>query len=476
VGVGSHSLGRAWGFVVFQNRSVAGQELAALLAPLAGADPLVLALPRGGVPVGSVPVGSEIARALGVALNIVVVRKLVVPNRAEFAFGAIGEGGVMVVDEETISRMRITADEIDQIRRSEQGAIDRRLARYRGDQLGPNVAGRTVILVDDGVATGATAQAALDVLCARGARRIVLAVPVGSPESVKRLRGLGEEVVVLEQPGDFRAVGNHYTDFGQVSDDEVIEALASTHRQRATVTREESVDSDVIIRVGTADLGGRLQLPSNPIGMVIFVHGSRSSRFSSHNQQIAQHLLQAGIGTLLVDLLPDDEARNRVNVYNVVKLSRRLQAVINWLTLDMLPARFGDLRNFPIGLFGASTGAAAALTAAARMPDEIAAVVSRGGRPDLAGTALPTVKAPTLLLVGGNDFRVVELNQRAQRMLSCSNRLEISPGATHLCEEPTPRIRSPTSPQSGSAAASRRSTSGRPISTRGCRHSIERSQ
>jgi dienelactone hydrolase len=174
--------------------------------------------------------------------------------------------------------------------------------------------------------------------------------------------------------------------------------------------------------------------------VVLFAHGSGSSRFSSRNRFVAEQLNLAGLATLLIDLLtPDEELvddRTAELRFNVPMLADRLVAAIDWLKREPATA------SLPIGLFGASTGGGAALIAAARQPDHVAAVVSRGGRPDLAGSALPDVKAPTLLIVGGEDDIVIDLNQRAMSMMTGAADLQIVPGASHLFEEPgaLPRV------------------------------------
>jgi putative phosphoribosyl transferase len=180
---------------------------------------------------------------------------------------------------------------------------------------------------------------------------------------------------------------------------------------------------------GTA-LPGRLAVPENPVGVVAFAHGSGSSRLSPRNVQVADALNGAGLATLLFDLLDPAEARDRENVFDVALLAGRLGAAVAWL------AEQPDIGRLPVGLFGASTGAAAALWAAAEYPDRIGAVVSRGGRPDLAGGRLGEVRAPTLLIVGGRDEVVLELNRVARELLACESALEVVPGATHLFEEP----------------------------------------
>jgi putative phosphoribosyl transferase len=195
-----------------------------------------------------------------------------------------------------------------------------------------------------------------------------------------------------------------------------------------TTTRE------VGIPAGDRTLAGILDLPSKPLGVVMFAHGSGSSRLSPRNQAVARDLRGSGFGTLLMDLLTEEEeaedAQTGALRFDIPLLAQRVTAAVDWVSGD---ERTVDL---PIGCFGASTGAAAAIVAAAARPDRIGAVVSRGGRPDLADEALGSIRAPTLLIVGGNDPEVIELNRQALQRLAAESRLEVVPGATHLFEEP----------------------------------------
>jgi dienelactone hydrolase len=188
------------------------------------------------------------------------------------------------------------------------------------------------------------------------------------------------------------------------------------------------------IAAGAAMLDADLGLPRDARGLVLFAHGSGSSRFSPRNRYVARQLNAAGLGTVLADLLtPLEESldeRTRALRFDIGLLGERLVAATDWLKAQP------DLRDLPIGYFGASTGGAAALVAAAERPQAVGAVVSRGGRPDLAGPALARVRAPTLLIVGGDDAAVLGLNQQALRQLKVDKQLAIVPGATHLFEEP----------------------------------------
>lgn len=403
----------------FRDRRDAGRRLAAELAPLRDESPVVLALPRGGV-----VVAVDVARALGAPLDILVVRKLGAPYHPEFGIGAVAQGNVVVVDQRSVDALRVTPQEFDEILARERLEMERRLDRYRGDRPLPEVQGRTVVLVDDGIATGGTARAAIRAVRAMGARRVILAAPVGAPDSVAELAREADEVVCPVQPEDFRAVGLWYDRFDQTEDEEVVALLQESWRAPGPVRK------DVEIPVAAGLLHGTLEIPAGAFGVVVFAHGSGSGRLSPRNNAVARSFRDRGLGTLLFDLLTEEEevidARTRHLRFDIDLLGERLAHVTDWVA---------DTR-LPIGLFGSSTGAAAALVAAAARPKLAAAVVSRGGRPDLAGDALPRVRAPALLLVGALDREVLELNRDAFARLGCEKRLDVVAGASHLFEEP----------------------------------------
>jgi putative phosphoribosyl transferase len=292
------------------------------------------------------------------------------------------------------------------------------------------VTGRTAILVDDGIATGGTVRAAIDVIRQRGADRIVVAVPVAPPSTVEMLRQLVDEIVVLRSVEPFLAVGQFYDEFPQVSDEEVARILALSSPEPMTDRTDEPVDPTVDIDLASVRLVGDLVLPAAAAGIVVFAHGSGSSRHSPRNRSVARALNRVGLGTLLLDLLTVEEELDRTNVFDIDLLADRLVSTTLWLH------RRPEARDLKVGYFGASTGAAAALMAAAELGEEIRAVVSRGGRPDLAASRLGDVVSPTLLIVGGDDRTVLQLNRQARSMLRCPSELEVVPGATHLFEEP----------------------------------------
>ncbi|MFD6970556.1 phosphoribosyltransferase family protein [Streptomyces sp. NPDC059949] len=420
--------------MLFTHRTDAGERLAEALRHLRGEDPVVLGLPRGGV-----PVAFQVARALGAPLDVIVVRKLGVPYHRELGFGAIGEGGVRVISEDIVRSSRVKQADLAAVEHAEEAELARQARRFRGDRPRAALDGRTVIVVDDGIATGATAAAACEVVRAQGAARVVLAVPVAPPDAVAWLRGEADEVVCLSTPRAFRAVGEWYQDFSQTPDEEVVSLLA---RAAAGTAPDSALGSapgpapgpaaaarsgPVEVDAGGLVLAGDLALPEGAGAVVMFAHGSGSSRRSPRNRAVAADLNGARLGTLLFDLLTPAEQADRANVFAIEPLAGRLADATRWLRRRV---------PLPIGYFGASTGAAAALWAAADADADIGAVVSRGGRPDLAGPRLAGVRAPTLLIVGARDTTVLDLNRAAQRELRCENRLEIVPGATHLFEEP----------------------------------------
>jgi len=467
----------------FADRLDAGRRLATKLSHIRGQDAAVLGLPRGGV-----PVAFEVAQALGAPLDVIIVRKLGVPFQPELAMGAIGEDGVLILNRDVIRLARISDVELAGVERRERAVLEAQARRFRASVPRVALRGRTAIIVDDGMATGSTARAACQVARAEGAARVVLAVPVAPRSAVAEMAGDADEVVCLETPDPFFAVGQWYRDFSQTSDGEVLQLLdlaAKAATSKAVLSSSDPYtgpdpppsavgasamdppdqpvrdfqgdpppsavgasamdppdqlggldsdlllyDRDVEVRIGSTRLAGRLSVPAAQRGYVIFAHGSGSSRMSPRNRLVATVLNEAGLATLLFDLLTPAEELDRSQVFDIELLAARLEGVTLWLQARP------ETRSARIGYFGASTGAGAALLAASKPESSVAAIVSRGGRPDLAGPSLAKVRAPTLLIVGGNDDVVLELNRQAQAQLRCENELAVVPGATHLFTEP----------------------------------------
>ncbi|HET8615379.1 MAG TPA: phosphoribosyltransferase family protein [Actinomycetales bacterium] len=402
----------------FDDRAQAGRLLAAQLEHLATPDVVVLGVPRGGV-----PVAVQVAHALALPLDVIVVRKLGLPSRPELAMGAVGEGGARVLNSEVLRSAGVTEAALAAVESREVRELQQRCAVFRAGRPAISLVGRAALVVDDGIATGSTMRAACRIARAHGARLVVAAAPVASREAVTLLRQEADDVVVLATPSPFLSVGEWYRDFSPVLDSEVTTAL------RLAAPREAR-RHDVLVPMTSGALPASLAVPAHVQGVVVFAHGSGSSRFSPRNGFVARRLHQAGFATLLVDLLAPAEERVRQNVFDIELLARRLHDVCLWLQRE--PATAG----LPLGLFGASTGAAAALVAAADPSLRVGAVVSRGGRVDLAQHELARVVAPTLLVVGGHDDVVLGLNRQAQQSLRCPHRLVVIPGASHLFEEP----------------------------------------
>jgi putative phosphoribosyl transferase len=206
----------------FRDRHDAGERLAARLTAYASESPVVVGLPRGGV-----VVAAAVAEELGAPLDVIVVRKLGVPSQPELGMGAVGEGGVIVRTDAVIQAARVSPEQFDAVVERERAEVARRATRFRGNRAPVSLEGRTVIVVDDGIATGGTARAALEVVRAHGAARVVLAVPVAPPETLRDFASVADEVVCVEAPRWFQAVGSHYADFTQTSDQDVIDLLGA---------------------------------------------------------------------------------------------------------------------------------------------------------------------------------------------------------------------------------------------------------
>lgn len=401
---------------LFKDRRAAGSQLAAALSQFSGRrDVVVVGLPRGGV-----VVAAEVADILGVPLSVLVVRKLGLPWHPELAFGAIAPDTPALLDQGTIVASGITGEQIEAVVRQERAILDERRQRYGCHGALPDCRDKVVLVVDDGLATGNTMRAALRLLRARGVARLIAAVPVAAASSLEEVRTEADDVLCLYTPSSFRAVGEWYSDFAQVGDQEVMRAFTDLPTS-AVQTPDGPIVYDLVV-------------PHQVQSIIFFAHGSGSNRRSPRNRQVAAYLRGHNLATCMIDLLTPWEQEDDKLTHNyrldIPRLAKRLNEVTQTVT------RHGPAWGLPIGYFGASSGAAVALFAAADQPSIARAVVSRGGRPDLAAGRLSEVTAATLLLVGANDPDVLELNRKALRQLQCVHELQIIPGAGHLFEEP----------------------------------------
>ncbi len=408
----------------FTDRAEAGQMLGKLLADMELDQPLIYALPRGGV-----PVAAAIAKRLGAPLDLLLVRKIGAPRNPEVALGALVEGEEeQVVINEDVRQMSGADDAYLARATAEQRAeLERRKERYLGNRTRLDPAGRTVVVVDDGLATGATMKAALIGLKRSHPARIVVALPVAPKSALDEIYDQADDILCLHPATAFQGVGGFYDDFHQLTDEETVALL-----EKVSPGGSQQGSKKYARQIAIPPLGliGDLTVPAAPQGIVLFAHGSGSSRRSPRNRQVAEKLNAKGFATLLFDLLTPEEEQDRRNVFDIPLLADRVVEATIWATSEP------DLEDLPIGLFGASTGGGAALLAAAELRGRIAAVVSRGGRPDLAMEFLPQVQSPTLLIVGSRDHDVIRLNEQALAALACPKKLRIVPGAGHLFEEP----------------------------------------
>lgn len=415
----------------FLNRRQAGQALAERVTHLREEAPLVLGLPRGGV-----PVAAEVARSINAELDAWIVRKVGAPGFEEFGVGAVAEGGEVYLNRRSLTRVGLGGEALEAAVERRAAQVAERALELRGpNRQPPRVRGRTVLVVDDGIATGGSMLAALQSLREQHPRRLIVAVPVSSTQALEQIEPLVDEVITLVATPDLNAVGAWYDDFGQTGTDEVRTLLQQAWSRPRRSTSAERVSRAVTIPVGADALDGILDIPSGACALVIFAHGSGSNHLSPRNTQVAAALQRHGLATLRVSLLTPHEARRDAQDasfrFDLDLLEERLSAALDWCAKPDT-----GVSGLKRGLFGSSTGAAAALEVAADRPGEVAAVVSRGGRVDLAEEILPRVRAPTLFLVGARDAQVLELNRRALRQMNALHVLSIVPGANHLFEEP----------------------------------------
>jgi predicted phosphoribosyltransferase/predicted alpha/beta-hydrolase family hydrolase len=396
----------------FRDREDAGDQLAAVLRKRGFIAPVVLGIPRGGV-----PVAASVARALGGSLGVVVARKLGAPYQPELAIGAVTADGVTWINE---SVARETGAGPEYIRRETAAQVveaRRREEAFDGHRR-PAVSGRAVILVDDGVATGATALAAARSLRAAGARPLVIAVPVAPPATIALLEQEADEVVCLRVEEDFWAIGEFYRDFSPVEDSRVRELLDSF--SAGTGTREARVTRDGV------QLAVRLRLPGHlPAPVTVFVHGLGSSKESPRNVVIAERLVDMGAGALLFDLSGHGESspdpRESVDAY-----VDDLAAIDAWVRAQ------SGVEAARVAIAGSSLGAVVALRAVLDGRVKPAALVLRA--PPAEPGEFRGLTTPTLLLVGSRDSLLEQATAAAR--VSPAIELRVVEGASHLFEEP----------------------------------------
>jgi len=424
----------------FTDRKQAGHELGIALLNQhpewrSADDTIVAALPRGGV-----PVAAEVARTLELPLRLMIVRKIGMPDNPELAAGALANPDTLWWNEDLIRNLGADPTQLELAVRRERKELERRVKLLAPASDIQSIKNKTVILVDDGIATGATLRAAILASEKAGAQRIHVAVPVASRGSVQAItRELGRrmplgEIISLETPDDFASVGEWFEDFPQLSDQDVIDII-----QEPLVPSLKKLHGRIALGPPAGgELHTLLEWPDSPRALIVFAHGSLSSSQSPRNLKVARAFQSAGHATFLFDLLNEEEYAHRAHVFDIPFLTRRLMLGARHAQ-DLLKKHLPNNADpVPLVLYGASTGAAAAINAARLLESDTLAVISRGGRPDLAeASALEWGRTPTLLIVGGLDSAVIELNRDAYEKMRRARHCEVAiiEGATHLFEE-----------------------------------------
>ena len=430
---------------MLRNREDGGRLLAEMLGRLRAEEPIVLGVARGGV-----PVALEVARALGVPLRVLTVQKVGAPECPEYTIGAAAEGGAVYVRREALHEVGMTEAEAVELAERALVELEKRARTYRGDAAPLDLAGRTVVLVDDGVATGASACAAARAVRRRGAARVLLAAPVAATTAEPELSQELDTLMALERPRPFVSLGIWYERFEPVSDEEVVHCIQRgvEHLPKREADRiwegeflpgragapTATLAAEVLaIRCeGTPSvvLESDLVLPAGAKGIVVFSTGS--TRESPRYRLISRALHRAGVATLRCDLLSATERQNRPTQLpaNPKVLTDRIATVLRWI------AAYPATRGMRRGLYVAGAGAEAVLEAVAGDQDLAEAVVVRAGQLDTVSTlTLANILAPVLLVVGNKDETVLSANRAALSRLQSAD-LAVVPGATDLFGEP----------------------------------------
>ncbi|MBI4591525.1 MAG: alpha/beta fold hydrolase [Candidatus Rokubacteria bacterium] len=419
--------------MVFRDRAEAGRALAEELAPLIAPPCVVAAIPRGGV-----AVALPIVERLGAPLTVVYARKLTAPFAPEFAFGALDEDGKMILDPGSVAGLGLGPDDVEAARVRVWAEIQRRMALYRVPPLAHHLPGSTVVLVDDGLATGLTMRATLEYARRHGAREITVAVPCAAAEAAERFRRAADRFVSLIVDEAFVAVGAYYDDFSAVTDEEVVEMLARAARGPSPVGPAAAPPDPAApgLRVSFKNalglqLAGVLLVPAagGPHPVVVFSHGWGSGKDSPRNRAVAEALRAAGCAAFLFDFTGHGESEGALQESTQTQQVDDLGAA-----LDLLET-FEEVDRGRMGLVGASSGAAVALLRAAE-DARIRALVLRSANPEGAEAAAPRVAAPTLLVVGEHDAPIRALNEELLPRLGGPRRLEVVPAGDHLFGDP----------------------------------------
>ena len=418
--------------MLFQDRTDAGGRLAERLERFRDSQAVVLAVPSGGV-----VVATEVARSLGLRMDLIVVRAVRLERDPGLVLAVVAEGGEQLIDEDAVDSVEAARSELWTALAAERAELARRVDLYRLRRFHVDLHGFTAIVVVDVLADVLVAALACRVARLRGARRVVLAAPIGTSDIFTELEEHADEVTLLESPDEVGDPRDHFATFDPVPDAVVLDHLdASVERDGVADPPLTAVDhmSDlevepVVILSDGAALRGIVMLPRFATGVVVFTHGAGSGADSPRDEVVATALAEVGIASVRFDLLTEFELYRKLEISDRV-MTDRLTGAVAWVR------RQEAFRGLPIGLNGANSGIRAVLALAAEPGAAITAIVSRGGRPDELALGIDEVVAPSLFIVGGADETILEANRSAATRIDAPCEISVIPGASHRFVEP----------------------------------------
>ena len=416
----------------FHDRTDAGQQLVGQLERFRGSDAVVLAVPSGGV-----IVGSEVAKGLGLRMDVAVVREVRLERDPSLVLAVVAEGGEQIIDDDAVEALEASPSALWGALTSERAEIARRVELYRLRRFHVDLHGFIAIVVLDVLDDPLMAALACRVARLRGARRVVIAAPIGTADIYTDLKEHADEITLLESPEEVGDAREHFDRFDPVSDSVVLDHLdASVERDGEPDPPLTSVDhvSDlrvepVVMLCDGAALRGIVMLPHSATGVVVFVHGAGSDAGSPRDELVATTLAEVGIASVRFDLLTEFERYRKLEI-DPRTMVDRLSGVIAWVRRQI------DLRSLPLGLNGANSGIIGVLALAAEPGADIVAIVSRGGKPDELATSIHDVITPALFIVGGADESILEANRATALLIDAPSEISVIPGASHRFVEP----------------------------------------
>lgn len=400
----------------FQNREEAGRLLGEKLLSYKNQHPVILAVPRGGV-----PVAFEVAKLLNCPLDLIMVKKIGAPKQPELAVGAVSEDSIPIYNKSLVRALSLKHSYLDQVAKKKIKEVHEQLKEFRGTKIPENIKNRTVILIDDGIATGATLMAAIQFIRQKEPLKIVVASPVGSKENLQRIKKLADDVICLKTPDPFMSVGLWYENFNQVSNEEVIRLLGDSR-----FLAEES-NSEIVIQDAHTELHGELHLCDHGKDLIVLTSGSELYQHNPRCQTFKEEFLKSGFNVLLLNLYSEKEIQNTTSPVSLATLSRRL--------ILGTEAAITKIKSSPVsvGYFAMGVGAGAALAASAQSARKISAIVSFRGRPDMAEEYWRRIETPVLFIAGENDTSIVSIHNYEKEKLRHAKSIAI-PHTTYFEE------------------------------------------